>query len=160
MKAFSLLIAGLMFTVSAHAVKVGDMANLSGTISNGSASYPATLTMKVTSANSDGTFNVSSSVSVMGQTQESTSVRSATEIGDEAQAADLVANCAAKGGINETITLASGEALNTCKLSGVQNGAVTVINVAAVPFLNARFQQASSAGMTTILTLQSYVRGN
>lgn len=159
MKTLSLLSVGLLITTSAMAAKVGDKAEYEGTIAAGGNSYPAALVLEITGLGSKpDTFVVKTTVSVATQSQSNTAERTANEVGDEAQAAAVVANCADAKGTPETIALANGEKIETCKISGAQNGAIMTVNYAAVPFLTARMV-TNKSGQVTTLTLKSYARG-
>jgi hypothetical protein len=156
--AIGLYVMGILLAVTSFAAKVGDQAFYQGTMANAISSIPVTLQQKVVSQNPNGTFNVETAISVQGQTQTSTASRTAEEVGDEAQAAQIVDQCAAKGGVPEAMTIGSGETLKTCKITTVRNRDLTVVHIAAVPFLNARFQQTAN-GIITTLMLDSYTRG-
>lgn len=160
MKKLVLLSAVILSAASAQAAKIGDQAIYSGTMAYGSNSYPSTLTLEVTGPGAkEGTYVVKTTVTVASQSQSSTSERTPAEIGDESQAAEFVAKCADNKGTLEPITIQSGETLQTCKVSGMQNGSVVTIHYAAVPFLTARMVTGKT-GQVSTLTLQSYRRGN
>lgn len=162
MKIIAILSVAVLPAATAFAApdaKVGDQAIYTGTMSIGQNAYPSTLTLEVTGpAAKPGAFVVKQTLSVASQSRETVSERTAAEIGDEAKTAEFVAKCEDNKGVREAITIESGETLQTCKVSAMQNGTVVAVNYAAVPFLAVRMVNTKT-GQSSTLTLKSYRRG-
>ena len=154
------LVAGLTASLSAFAMpKVGDQSVLDVTISQGAQSISGTITNEVTKFDAAAkVYTVHREVKIQGQPDDvEDAATSEDEMVTDDMVNDMLANCAARGGVTEQVTVPAGIfpscALNLEAEEGIKAKKVWV---AKVPFGVAKMVTERADGVTITVALRSF----
>jgi hypothetical protein len=162
MKMITLIATFLSATVAFAYPAMNDTATFTATISNGVQTMNAIVEVTITDFNASANqYTLTQVATVQGQVQTDQSVVGADELMSQAVVLQILGNCAAAGGVDETVTVGAGT-FNTCKITQTSSaGDTMMVNIADVTFgfvKQASFEAASN--QSTVLEMQSHKSGN
>lgn len=159
MNTFGIRIGILMSGVPSLAASVGDVAVYSGSVSQGNQVETLLMVRELTEHHPDGTFTLQTYIESGGRRQTQLTSVSRSQLVSEEAAQEFVAQCGLRGGVPELLTITSGEALSTCKVTSGEGINLKSVHVAVVPFGLAQ-SETRSGNKISKLFLQRYVRGS
>lgn len=158
MKSFSFLLVTLGASIALAYPTIKDKADYAGiytAAAGGDVAFTQSLELTAFDATkNEYTLRVSQTFN--GNTSSGDQLVGADAFPTEQQISDLMTQCLASGGVNETTTVAAGT-FATCSLPQENNGRIWI---ADVPFGFVKILQIDADGNKVVAELTSYARGN
>lgn len=160
-KSFLIILTVTLAVVFAEATPaLGDRSIFAVTLSKGSQSLNGKVTYELTAHDkSTGSWTQTITTDFSGQKQTQTETVKSSDLLDDATIDYVLANCAARGGMPENISVPAGS-FNTCSIPVKNKDGSGTYWIAKVPFGFAKWTNLRNDGVMIVGLLESFIHGS